>query len=163
MRGALVFAVAMLLTVLTAIAATPRRTVSTLRKAKVLTPVDTVVVLPEAPFDTITPATGAVRVLGFEKTIRARKESFFMTNNSADTLQSVCLDIEYRDMRGRQLHRRTHWLDAALPPGQTRRFDILAWDRQQTFYYRVHPRPRRRDAVPFDVSITVPAVTILRK
>lgn len=163
MRGTAVTVIALLLTALVAAAAPQRRTARTLRKASSLTPVDTVVVTPRSPYDTIVPAAGMVRVSGFEKTIRARKESFFMTNNGADTLHSVCLDLEYRDTRGRQLHRRTQWLNAVLPPGETRRFDIPAWDRQQTFYYRIHPRPRRSDAVPFDVSITVTAATILRK
>lgn len=153
----------LIMATLTVVGATPRRTARTLRKATSMVRVDTVVVVPESPYDTIVPALGTVRISGFEKTIRSRKESFFMTNNSVDTLQSVHLDIEYRDTRGRQLHKRTLWIEVAVPPGQTRRCDIPSWDRQQTFYYKIHPRPRRNDAVPFDVSISVAEVTRKRK
>ncbi len=146
-----------------AFAAPPRRTMRTLRTGRKSVAVDTVVPVVVAPWDTIVPATGSVRIAGFEKTLRARKESFFMTNNTGDTLNKVCLEIRYRDVKGRQLHNRTLWVDAELPPGGTRHYDIPAWDRQQTFYYRIHPRPKRSDAVPFDVDITVTSATIIRK
>lgn len=163
MRQFWVLAIALLLAGLSVTAATPRRTARTLRKTASLNLIDTVVATPPSQFDTIAPTPGTVRITGFEKTIRARKESFLLTNNTADTLQSVCVDIEYRDTRGRQLHRRQVWVAASVPPGQTRRCDIPSWDRQQTYYYRIHPRPRRSDAVPFDVSISVPVATIFSK
>lgn len=109
--------------------------------------------------DTCVPMQGAVAVSGFDKTLRSMRESFFITNNAADsaTLVWLRLTIDYRDGAGRQLHRRSVRLRCDVPAGQTRRADITAWDRQNVYYYKKSEPGRRviAAAAPFDVAIRV--------
>lgn len=108
-------------------------------------------------------ADSCVRLSGFDKTLASRRESFFVSNlmDSAD-LVWLSMRIDYLDMSGRQLHQRRARVRCDVPPGQTRRVDIPAWDIQKVYYYH-KSEPRRRvmaAAAPFDISITVDSIAI---
>lgn len=110
-----------------------------------------------ATADTIALAAGDVTVSAYDKPLRSTGESMCVTSNRADTLLAVEVELDYRDRRGRQLHKRRAWLefDGGLPPGETRRADIPAWDKRQAYYYINGVRPRRTDNVAaFDVTVT---------
>lgn len=91
---------------------------------------------------------------GYDKTLTSATESFFITNRSGRRLLGAVLEIDYLDMAGRQLHRRTMEITCDIPDGQTRKVDIPTFDRQHSFYYRLSQSPRRQ-ASPFDVSIRI--------
>lgn len=115
--------------------------------------------------DTIVPTSGAVVIAGYDKTLSSRRESFFVTN-AADsaTLVWILATIDYLDMQGHQLHRRRATMRCDIPPRQTRRLDIPAWDRQGVYYYR-GSEPRRRvqaAASPFEISIRIDSVAVRR-
>ncbi|MDE6454051.1 MAG: hypothetical protein K2L27_07610 [Muribaculaceae bacterium] len=102
---------------------------------------------------------------GFDKTLASRRESFFVTNTS-DSAEIVwlALSIHYYDTAGRQLHSRRTRVRCNVPPLQTRRIDIPAWDRQGVYYYR-GSEPRRRvqaAAAPFEVSMSVDSFATAR-
>lgn len=100
-------------------------------------------------------ADSAVTFSGYEKTLRATKESFFVTNRTDSAISALQLRIVYSDMRGRQLDSRDITADIDLPPHSTRRVDLPAWDRQKVFYYhRSHP-PRAAAATPYRVNISL--------
>lgn len=108
------------------------------------------------------PSPDEVAISGYDKQLRSRRESFFVTNAmGADTLHSITVDIVYTDMAGRQLHSRqgvevaTH-----LPPGETRLYHISSWDRQCSFYYRLSNAPKRAAATPYDVRFTVTGAVV---
>lgn len=94
-----------------------------------------------------------ITLRGYEKTRDATQESLFGTNNSSKTLTLLCLAIEYRDEKGRQLHRRTVKIPCQIPAGETRLLNFPSWDKQHTFYYRHSPAPKRAQASPYDVKI----------
>lgn len=109
-----------------------------------------------APFDTVATATlspAPLQFSGYDKTLRANRETLFITNGS-QTLHvgGVFFTIEYLDTQGRQLHRRKVRQHVDLPPGQTRRIDFPSWDRQCSFYYRGSTRPRT-SAIPYTVRL----------
>lgn len=94
-----------------------------------------------------------ITLRGYEKTRDATQESLFATNNAAKTLTLLCLAIEYRDEKGRQLHRREVRIPCEIPTGETRLLNFPSWDKQHTFYYRHSPAPKRAQASPYDVKI----------
>ncbi len=114
--------------------------------------------------DTIAfPGPDSVEVAGFEKTLRATKESMIVTNNTSHEITAIGLDITYLDMKGRMLHRTTRsiQLPEGLPPGESRMVSIPAFDRQGLFYYHLSPKPRRAtQATPFRVAVTVSYICI---
>lgn len=114
-------------------------------------PTDTVAVTE----DTVSVSDGDIVVSGYDKPLHSYGESFFVTNKTDSAITGLELTIDYRDIRGRQLHHRSLRHDIDLPAGETRRADISSWDRRQTFYYIRGPKPRTSGVTPFDVKITV--------
>lgn len=106
-------------------------------------------------FDTIATAADSAAIVfsGYEKTLSSTKESFFATNHTDSLITRLNIEIKYLDMKGRQLDTRAVTLDTDLPPGETRRFDLSAWDRQKVFYYYLSPTPRSSHATPYNVTI----------
>lgn len=107
--------------------------------------------------DTISADTASIAISGFEKTIRSRWETFFITNRTSRPIISLTVDIEYLDGKGRQLHRRPNLMvdfPDPLPPGETRQAKIPTWDTQSVRYYHLSPPTRTRaQATPFHVRI----------
>lgn len=117
----------------------------------------------EAPesTDTLACARGDLVFSGYDKPLRASRETLFLTNHmSADVVRTV-FHIEYFDLQGRQIHRRRCSVDVDLPAGETRCVDLPAWDRQGTYYFRGSRRPRV-SGVPYTVAVTPDSVVILR-
>ncbi|MDE7387851.1 MAG: hypothetical protein K2M97_01220, partial [Muribaculaceae bacterium] len=120
---------------------TPKTSVATL----VSTLPDTIAT-PIITADTINepPAPGSVRLSGYDKTLRARRETFHATNALLDsaTIIELWITLDYADMDGRQFHRADHRVRCHIPFGQTRMLTVPTFDRQSTFYYHQSPRPR---------------------
>lgn len=112
--------------------------------------------------DTVVATAGQITVSGYDKPLRSYGESFFVTNATRQRLSAVILDIQYLDLQGRQLHNRRATVAADIPAGETRRVDISSWDKRQTFYYHLGPKPRTRGVTPFTVRITPVAFVIRR-
>ncbi|MDE6359927.1 MAG: FxLYD domain-containing protein [Muribaculaceae bacterium] len=110
-------------------------------------------------YDTLVSPTGAVRFCGYEKTIRASKETLFIENKTDSAISSISLTIEYIDNTGRQIHRRSLRQTTDIPPHQTRRYDIRSWDTQKTYYYKNGEQPRK-SATPYDIRITTDTIFI---
>ncbi len=99
-----------------------------------------------------------IAISGFEKTLRSTRESLFATNYTSDTISAIAITIDYLDMNGRQLHRRSLTLTPPAPmaPGQTRQFEFKSWDSQRVWHYRLSLPPRTKgQATPFDVMVKV--------
>lgn len=143
-------AITILATILLAVwsAAGQRTTVRPLRSAPVS---------PSAPGDTISGAEADSLLLfsGYEKTLRASKETIFVTNRGDRPLCTVIFTVTYLDAQSRQLHRRTVRQHVDLPAGETCRLDFPAWDTQRTTYFSGGPRPRV-SAIPYTVTVTEP-------
>lgn len=111
-------------------------------------PYDTLLV---SSADTIMP----VAISGFEKTLRSRNESLFVTNRLETELVGIEIEISYFDMQSRLLHKRIIALPCSIPPGETRQLNFPTWDKQQVWYYHLSDTPRTRaQATPFRVAAT---------
>lgn len=95
-----------------------------------------------------------LRISGYDKTSGADRESVFITNNSSHTIHGVGLQIQYIDMKGRQLHKRDVYVKIEVPAGETRRADFRSWDVQKAFHYHLSVASRRITS-PYDVRIKV--------
>lgn len=113
---------------------------------------------PAVGIDTIATDNSALRVAGYDKPLRSRREAMFVTSLLQDTIYGAVVTLTYTDMQGRTLHERTATLPVLLPPGATRRVDIPSWDRQMSFYYCRGAVPRRAAASAFDVTVRVKAI-----
>lgn len=108
-----------------------------------------------AVIDTLVmPPSTVAAIYGYDKPLRARSEVFFVKNNSADDINAMSLSLNYYDTSGRLLHRRSHRLAVAVPPGETRRAEIPTWDTNYSFYYK-GSRPPRVSATPYNVTCTI--------
>lgn len=117
-----------------------------------------------APRDTIFNADDslAIKISGYEKMLRSRRESLFISNNSEIPVNGIALEITYLDMSDRQLHSREVARDCDIPPSETRMIDFPAWDKQQVWYYYLSEPPRTRfQATPFKVKIRVKYILVL--
>lgn len=97
-----------------------------------------------------------VTVAGFEKALRSKRETMFVTNHSRDTITALWLTADYTDTLGRQLHRQSRPINVDLPPGQTRRIEQPSFDRDGMFYYYQTPPARSTTAAtPFKVTVHI--------
>ncbi len=101
-----------------------------------------------------------IRFYGFDKTVTSSKESFFVVNGLDNQISVMTVEITYFDMQGRQLHQALLSIDCDIPAGETRRVDIKTWDTQKAFYFHQSAKPRRQ-ATPFDVTITLKSIEMI--
>lgn len=109
--------------------------------------------------DSIIADTSLISISGYDKPLRATRETFFVTNRYACTITAITITFNYYDLQGRQLHAVTRSIKYEIPPGETRQLYIPAWDKQQAFYYHLSPQPRR-SATPYTVKYDISAVTL---
>ncbi len=109
--------------------------------------------VPAAQPDSIPADSSAIRFSGYDKPLRATKETVFVTNNSPLTICALSFTSQYVDTSGRQLHLVRRKINVDIPPGETRRIDYRSWDVQNSFYYIGSRRPRT-SAIPFDIRIS---------
>jgi len=139
----------------------PQRVNSTAKKLKVVKPTEPLG-LPEAMVDTVAATADMVRFAGYDKSLRATRETVFVTNLSPTCeIRHVVFHITYFDAQGRQLHRARHSLYAPVPVGETRRLDFPSWDKQFSFFYARSARPRK-PAIPYTVKITPDTLIVIR-
>ncbi len=107
-------------------------------------------------FDTIhAPAPSEVRLSGYDKPLRSRVESLFVTNNLDREIFEIEITLTYTDMQGRTLHETTRKIRADIPSATTRHLQFPSWDTQQSFYYRHSRPPRLANVTPYDVTCKV--------
>lgn len=113
--------------------------------------------------DTIArPEPHIVDVNGYDKPLRSRRETFFVTNNSRRDLRGLAFTITYYDSARRMLHSASHNVGADIPAGETRQMSIPSWDKQFNFYYRRSATSQRAEqATPYDVSIKVDTLFVV--
>lgn len=109
--------------------------------------------IPAAQPDSIPADTASIRFSGYDKPLRATKETVFVTNNSPRPICAVSFTSQYVDTSGRQLHLVSRKINVDIPAGETRRIDYRSWDVQNSFYYIGSRRPRT-SAIPYDIRIS---------
>lgn len=116
--------------------------------------------MPANDIDTLAaPPAHTVDINGYDKPLRSRRETFFVTNNGSASIQSISFTLSYFDRQGRQLHRRSVNLPIEIPAGETRQASLRSWDQQLSLYY-IHSSVLARvdQATPFDVKISADTI-----
>ena len=104
-----------------------------------------------------------VAVSGYEKPLRASKETVLVTNlDSLRTLDELTLQIEYLTPDGRMLHKRTVTVYPRVAPGETRLVTFPTWDVNRLFYYHLNVPRTNAQATPSTVTLT-PATALFRR
>lgn len=104
----------------------------------------------------IDPEAHTVEFNGYDKPLRSRRESFFVTNNGRKDVCAIAFTVSYFDTRERLLHRQSRNLSVDIPAGETRQLSFPSWDVQQSFYYQRSTAPERvEQATPYEISVTV--------
>lgn len=111
----------------------------------------------DARLDTVvSPEAHTVEFNGYDKPLRSRRESFFVTNNGRIDVAAIAFTVSYFDLQQRLLHRQSRNIAVDIPAGETRQLNFPSWDLQQSFYYRLSTAPERvAQATPYDISVAV--------
>ncbi|MBQ4345295.1 MAG: hypothetical protein IJC40_05270 [Muribaculaceae bacterium] len=104
--------------------------------------------------DSLIVDSSLISISGYDKPLRATKETFFVSNKYACDITAISITFNYYDMQGRQLHAVTQEITQEIPSGETRQLYIPSWDKQQAFYYYLSPQPRR-SATPYKVEYRI--------
>lgn len=99
-----------------------------------------------------------IQFSGFDKAASSSKESFLVTNNSDRHISGLEIELTYRDMSDRMLHKRLQTLTLEIPPSETRMATIKAFDAQKSLYY-FRSNPPRKGGIPFKVSISITSIS----
>lgn len=109
--------------------------------------------------DTLIQPKNIIRFCGYEKALRSTKETIFIENIRDSTITKIAFTIKYLDSDGRQIHQRSINLKTAIPPKNTRRFDLKSWDSQKSFYY-INGEIPRKSATPYNISINADTIIV---
>lgn len=114
-----------------------------------------------APVDTLDASLlDSIALTGYDKPLRSRRESLFVTNATDVRITGLTLSIDYYDMKGAELHHREVVVPADIPPGATRQITFPSWDHQLTFvYYRSE---RSAKGVLYKIAAILRRVTVKR-
>lgn len=107
----------------------------------------------------IIPDSAQLSLYGYDKPLRSRRETLFISNNTGHDINAVSLSIQYIDSKGRRFHDVSRRVRADIPAGSTRCVDFPSWDTQQSFYYVGSRRPRSA-GTPYDVRISADTVFV---
>lgn len=111
----------------------------------------------------VAPEPRLLGVNGYDKPLRSRRETFFVTNNSDAELASIAFTITYYDTSRRMLHKVSHHVPVRVPAAETRQVSVKSWDTQFAFYHVRSPLPRGTvQASPYEVAISVDTVFVVR-
>lgn len=102
-----------------------------------------------------------VRITGYDKPLRARRETMIATNLSTQPFDSIHLQINYTDKQGNPLHSRQLTVKAHINPGQAQNIAIPSWDPNNTYYYFLSP-PSRSTGTPYSLSIKALPIVITK-
>lgn len=100
-------------------------------------------------------ALDSISLSGYDKPLRSRSESLFITNATGRSLVSVSIELQYFDLDGRQIHQATIERGIDLPAGATRQLTFTSWDRQMSFVFHASRRSTRSRGIPYTVAATV--------
>ncbi len=111
----------------------------------------------------VAPQAHTVDIAGYDKPLRSRRETFFVTNNADKSVEGLAITITYFDRSRRQLHQRPANIKVDIPAGETRQAVLKSWDTQLAFYHINSPVPSRaQQATPYEVKITVDTIFFTR-
>lgn len=109
-------------------------------------------IAPDEVWEDASRMNDSIRFSGYDKPVNAAREAILVSNNSQTGIYGIKIEITYKDMQGRMLHRREALIKLAVEPGETRKGEFKSWDSQKSYYYHLS-QPPRRVATPYQIEI----------
>ena len=106
-------------------------------------------------------AEAMVELTGYEKPLRANRETFMLRNLGEKRLIEGEFELTYYDMKGNMLHRRTVRTALDIPAGERRMVSLRPWDVNRMFYYHLN-RPQRTSAQATPYTVKLRMVSLLQ-
>lgn len=117
------------------------------------------------PQDTVCSKSGSVRktdfahaidMLGFEKRLNDRTETFMLQNNTENLVTRVKLKITYRAPNGKMINYREVMVDGELLPHTTRQFEIESFDKGKRYYFHKSTEGNKKlEGYPFYIQFSL--------
>lgn len=105
--------------------------------------------------------SGMVSYSRYDKPLRSRYETVFVSNHTDSFITSLKLHIRYSDMRDNVVHEVTRNITCELLPRSTRHVSFLSWDKQLTHYYYNTEKPSRAKGTPYKVALRTEEITVM--
>ena len=96
---------------------------------------------------------GMLTVDRYDKPLRSRYETMFVTNHTDSVITAVRIRLQYISMEGDTIHEAVRTVNYTLPPKATRRLTFSSWDKQLTMYYHLTDKPSRLKGTPYKINI----------
>lgn len=107
----------------------------------------------------VSPDKDHVEVNRYDKPLRSRRETIFVTNSGQTPIKRIAFTISYYDTDGKLMHRASRSQNTNIPAGETRMVGFRSWDVQQSFYYKGSTRTKNdTKATAYDVKIDVDTI-----
>ncbi len=101
-----------------------------------------------------------VIISGYDKPLRAAKETLFISNHTDKDICGLRILLEYIDSKKRTLHKIERHISIEIPAGETRQAAFKSWDIQKSFYYKRSYKPRSADGTSYDVRCQIVSIDI---
>lgn len=98
----------------------------------------------------------AIDMLGFEKRLNDRTETFMLQNNTENLVTRVKLKIIYRTPDGRMIDYREVMIEGEILPHTTRQFEIESFDKGKRYYYHKSTGGNKKlEGYPFHIQFSL--------
>ena len=98
----------------------------------------------------------AIDMLGFEKGLNDRTETFMLQNNTENLVTRVKLKITYRAPNGKMIDYREVMVDGELLPHTTRQFEIESFDKGKRYYFHKSTGGNKKlEGYPFHIQFSL--------
>ncbi|PWM08089.1 MAG: hypothetical protein DBY02_04895 [Coprobacter fastidiosus] len=95
-------------------------------------------------------------MLGFEKRLNDRTETFMLQNNTENLVTRVKLKITYRAPNGKMIDYREVMVDGELLPHTTRQFEIESFDKGKRYYFHKSTGGNKKlEGYPFHIQFSL--------
>ena len=96
----------------------------------------------------------ALTIKGYSKRAYDKMETFYVTNNTSQSITQVKILVRYSDMKGNMIHERTVTVNCNLTPYGTHQAMVRSFDTSNGFYYYLSSKPRN-SAIPYQVAMRI--------
>lgn len=100
-----------------------------------------------------------ISIARYNKTIKDKDETFYVTNNTDFRLSRLILQFSYYTLKDEMLTEKEYVLECDIPSKATRQLAVKSFDVHHNHYYHKSRRPKR-DAIPYKVVYTLKRVDI---
>ena len=92
-----------------------------------------------------------IEMIGFEKRINDKTESFLLRNNTCNLITRIRLKIYYKTPKNEMIDYREVTIDQEIHPHMTKQIEINSFDKNNRYYYIFSPT-KNNEGYPFKIS-----------